>query len=95
MNEGKAIFQSRWAGDMRIFLNSPMGKELLELWPTMNASASCPKEPHEAIHRLGHIEGYDKSIEDFISLAVIPKVVKPIEANYGVKPKPEEKPAEK
>lgn len=78
-------FQLKYGPELKTFLETPMGKELLGVTHGLRPALkdSFPNE-HDMIRSYARGEGYEQCLRVIVSLSMIPPNPTTIEANYGV-----------
>ena len=78
-------FKLKYSGELKTFLESPMGRELLAVThgcrPALKDSFS---NEHDMLRTYARGEGFEQCLRVIVSLASLPVVQKEPEANYGI-----------
>lgn len=87
-----AEFQAHRSGELKVFFDSPLGKEFLTVLNGLRPQWESPNEQHLLLANSQQIRGYETCLRNIVALMMPPKVVSQPEANYGV---PDRKPTDK
>jgi len=84
-------FQSSHSGDLKLFLDSPAGKEFFTILNGLRPTYEFPVHEHLMMANREAIRGYEMCLRNILGLTMPPKITTQPEANYGV---PDRKPTE-
>lgn len=86
-----AEFQATKGPELKAFLLSPLGTDLLNALNALKPAYEFPIHEHLMTANRESIRGYEACLKNIIALTMIPKSTTQPEANYGV---PDRKPTE-
>lgn len=85
-------FQINHHGDLKLFLDTPVGKELLSALSSLRPPYSDSPHEHLFIDNRGTVKGYELCLRNMVALCLPPSPTTEVKANYGVDDrKPEDK----
>lgn len=87
----KEAFQKQFSGELKTFLSTPCGQNLLITLSSLKPVYEDAKEEHLYADNRGAIRGYEACVRNLMGLCAPIARKEEIEANYGVPDKPQPK----
>lgn len=84
-------FQSQHGAELKKFLETPVGKEFLNLLSALRPAHEFPVHEHLLNENRGAIRGYESCLLKIVALTMLPTTGAQPEANYGVSDKTQTK----
>ena len=78
-------FQLAHSGDLKLFFESPLGKNFLGALHSLRPSYEFPVHEHLMMANREAIRGYELCLRNIVGLTLLPKPREDIQADYGVK----------
>lgn len=88
----KTEFQKNFSGELKTYLDTSGGNNLILTLGGMRPPYEFPKEEHLLAENRGAIRGYELCLRNIMALCAPPQVETVVEANYGITSSKEENP---
>lgn len=84
-------FQKEQSGELRKFIESPLGQQFLSILGSIRPPYEFPAQDHLLAENRGAMRGYELCLRNILGLTVPYQEIRDPEPTYGIPNKPESK----